>query len=402
MIKIKNNLIKTFIIFLLSINFLILLQKYIYSTDNYFKPSQCNTWYIQLDNELKTNINTDIYDIDLFDTSKETIQKLKINNIKVICYFNAGAFENWREDADEFDLKDIGKPLSGWEGEYWLNIKSDKVKKIMKQRLKLAKEKGCDGVDPDNVNGFINNTGFNITYNDQLKYNIFLANEAHKLGLSVGLKNDLFQIKDLVSYFDFAINEECHQFNECDILNPFIENEKPVFNIEYSKDYINNNEKFRKLCEDSFKRKFKTVVMSLGLNGSLYKSCNSTFPNPIIKINGSSNACIISNSENFLLTVSLISGIKNKKGDYFFWIKIPSEVCYCLQIPFSWELCDCKNPKPVYQGDIISFKDIIILSIKSSIIPSGKYKINFAIDLLPNGIYNKDNCSICSILYQKE
>ena len=43
-----------------------------------------------------------------------------------------------------------------------------------------------------------------------------LADLAHERGLSIGLKNDLDQVADLVDHFDFAINEECCQYEECD------------------------------------------------------------------------------------------------------------------------------------------------------------------------------------------
>jgi len=45
----------------------------------------------------------------------------------------------------------------------------------MRSRLDLAKSKGCDAVEPDNMDGYTNSTGFNLTYRDQLKYNIFIA-----------------------------------------------------------------------------------------------------------------------------------------------------------------------------------------------------------------------------------
>ena len=61
-----------------------------------------------------------------------------------------------------------------------------------------------------------------------------LAEAAHSLGLAIGLKNDLDQIKDLVSYFDFAVNEECFQYGECDTLKPFVAARKAVFGIEYN------------------------------------------------------------------------------------------------------------------------------------------------------------------------
>ena len=42
----------------------------------------------------------------------------------------------------------------------------------------IAVQKGCDGVDPDNVDGYTNKTGFPLTAKDQLAYNKFLAQEA--------------------------------------------------------------------------------------------------------------------------------------------------------------------------------------------------------------------------------
>ena len=74
---------------------------------------------------------------------------------------------------------------------------------------------------------------FPLKYRDQLNYNIWLANQAHARGLSIGLKNDLDQVKDLVPYFDWALNEECFQYDECELLLPFVEAGKAVFGVEY-------------------------------------------------------------------------------------------------------------------------------------------------------------------------
>ena len=53
---------------------------------------------------------------------------------------------------------------------------------------------------------------------DQLRYDVFLANAAHKRGMSALLKNDLDQIPKLLPYFDAALNEQCFQYHECDAL----------------------------------------------------------------------------------------------------------------------------------------------------------------------------------------
>ena len=231
-----------------------------------------DNFYIQLQGDINTSAKANIYDIDLFDSSKELITNLKKQGKKVICYFSAGSYENWREDKETFKSSVIGKALSGWDGENWLDIRDDSVLEIMKKRMDLAKEKGCDGVDPDNVNGYENDTGFDLSYNDQFRYNLSLAEEAHKRGLLIGLKNDLDQINDLVDFFDFEVNEQCHIYNECNKLKPFIDANKAVLNIEYDKKYLNQDQ-FEKLCSQSNQMGLDTLIMPLALDGSFVKSC---------------------------------------------------------------------------------------------------------------------------------
>jgi len=147
---------------------------------------------------------------------------------------NAGGWEDWRADADQFPEDVIGANLDGWEGEKWLDIRRIEVLgPIMEARMDSCKAKGFDGIEPDNVDGFLNDTGFPLTYEDQLRYNIWLANAAHERGLSIGLKNDMDQIADLLPYFDWALNEQCFEYDECETLLPFIDAGKPVFNVEY-------------------------------------------------------------------------------------------------------------------------------------------------------------------------
>jgi hypothetical protein len=40
-------------------------------------------------------------------------------------------------------------------------------------------------------------------------------------------------VSQLVSYYDFAVNEECVTFNECNLLNPFVAAGKAVFGAMY-------------------------------------------------------------------------------------------------------------------------------------------------------------------------
>ena len=241
---------------------------------DWYRPDTNISWQWQLNGKINPNYDVNLYDIDLFDSNVSLIQALKNDGKKVICYFSAGSWENWRDDKDNFPSEIIGNILDGWEDEKWLDISNKKIKPIMLSRLDLAVQKGCDGVEPDNVDGYTNNTGFALSADDQLAYNEFIANEARKRGLSVGLKNDLKQITALEPFFDFTVNEQCHEYNECDKMKPFVDANKPVLNTEYLQDYVDNNYSERdNMCTNSMDLKYKTLVLPLNLDDSFRYSC---------------------------------------------------------------------------------------------------------------------------------
>ncbi len=240
---------------------------------NWFRPVEETTWQWQLTGDINTSYDAEVYDIDLFDVSESTIGKLQAEGKKVIAYFSAGSYEQWRIDASSFSESDLGNPLDGWPGERWVDIRSPEIHSLMLNRLDLAKEKGFDGVEPDNVDGYSNNTGFDLTANDQLAYNRFMANEAHKRGLSIGLKNDLDQIPELVDYYDFSVNEECFEYEECDVLLPFITSGKAVFNAEYSSVLVNSSDARESLCAQANNLKLSTLILPLELDDTFRYSC---------------------------------------------------------------------------------------------------------------------------------
>lgn len=210
----------------------VLLLAFTTASKSWYVPRQGITWNIQYSGKI-IQPTVELFDLDMFDTSAADISRFKKNGTRIICYFSAGSSEDWRPDYAQFKPSDMGKSLSGWPGERWLNVKSDNVRRIMTRRISLSKEKGCDGIDPDNVDGYANNNGLNLTAEDQLNYNMFLADVAHGQNLSISLKNDLDQVKFLEPYFDFTVNEQCYQYKECGKLQPFINSNKAVLEIEY-------------------------------------------------------------------------------------------------------------------------------------------------------------------------
>lgn len=241
-----------------------------------WSPTQNDSLYIQLQGDLKNVSWASVYDVDLFDTSKEKIAALQVQGKKVVCYFSAGSYEDWRSDAKLFPQKSLGKVLDGWEGERWIDVRSKKVRSLMRERLDLAVAKGCNGVDPDNIDGYTNKTGFPLRYADSLSYNRFLAQEAHARGLAVGLKNGMDMLPDLVASFDFAVNEQCNEYHECDVYRDFIKLGKPVFNIEYKTKYRRNlKSAFDALCASSAKLGITSYVFPRNLDGNFVIQCSN-------------------------------------------------------------------------------------------------------------------------------
>ncbi|WP_340380534.1 endo alpha-1,4 polygalactosaminidase [Streptomyces sp. SS7] len=198
-----------------------------------WQPRPGTDWQWQLSGRLDTSVDVPVYDIDGFDHSEETVAALHRDGRKVICYLSTGAWEDWRPDAGDFPKAVIGEG-NGWKGERWLDIRAvDVLEPLMAARLDMCRDKGFDAVEPDNMDGYKNTTGFPLKAPDQLRYNRLLARLAHERGLSVGLKNDLDQIPALVDDFDFAVNEQCAQYDECADLTPFTEADKAVFHVEY-------------------------------------------------------------------------------------------------------------------------------------------------------------------------
>jgi len=194
-------------------------------------------WQWQIGTPLNTSRDlvpyVTVYDIDAFANDADTVSYLHSQGFKVIAYVSFGSWEDWRPDASAFPSSVLGRS-NGWPGERWLDIRSDTVKTIMAARLDMIKQKGFDGVEPDNIDGYSNNTGFPLTAQDQIDYNRWIAEQGHARGLSVGLKNDVEQAAALQPYFEWTLNEECYQYSECDGLQVFTNANKAVFQVEYS------------------------------------------------------------------------------------------------------------------------------------------------------------------------
>ena len=200
---------------------------------SHWQPPQHLTWYWQLQGSVNNSHPAAAYDIDGFDTSASEVSALHAAGKRVICYIDVGTWENWRSGAGEFPSSVLGA-ANGWPGEKWLDIRRLSVlEPIMTARFKMCKQKGFDAVEPDNIDGYENDTGFPISAQDQLTYDEWIAREVHSLGMAVFQKNDPDQASTLEPYFDGALVEQCNDYAECSSYQPYLSAGKPVLNAEY-------------------------------------------------------------------------------------------------------------------------------------------------------------------------
>ncbi|MFD9504905.1 endo alpha-1,4 polygalactosaminidase [Streptomyces sp. NPDC060035] len=225
-----------------------------------WQPEPGVDWQWQLSGRVDTSVDAPVYDIDGFDQDAKTVAALHRKGRKVICYLSTGAWEDFRPDAGKFPASVRGKS-NGWEGEWWLDIRrTDILEPLMETRIAMCAKKGFDAVEPDNMDGYLNTTGFPLTADDQLRYNRLIARLAHRHHLAVGLKNDLPQIPQLVDDFDFAVNEQCAQYDECETLTPFVEAGKAVLHAEYEVPVAEFCPRSRQLKLSSLLKKYELGV----------------------------------------------------------------------------------------------------------------------------------------------
>lgn len=227
----------------------------------WWRPSPGVTWQWQLDGTLDTTLNVQMYDIDMFDTDASTIASLKSRGVVVICYVDVGTWEPGRPDASEFPASVLGNADPDGQGEYWLDIRSSTVQELMQARFETAQTKGCDGIEPDNVDGYENDTGFPLTAADQITYNTWVAGAVHALGMSVALKNDVDQIGELEPLFDFELDEQCFDYDECDTLLPFIQANKAALEVEYGDAGLATT-----ICPQANALKLDTIIKDVNLD----------------------------------------------------------------------------------------------------------------------------------------
>ncbi len=178
-----------------------------------------------------------VYDIDGFDNPAATVAALHARGFHVICYIEVGAAENYRPDYSQMPASALGNVMQGYPDERYVDIRSSAVVRVIENRIAICRRKGFDAIEPDIDDSYTENTGFPLTMADDVAFNRTLADYAHGLGLSYGLKNgdDPAYAAQMVSIVDFALDEQCFEYSTCGAFFPtFRDAGKAVFEVEYN------------------------------------------------------------------------------------------------------------------------------------------------------------------------
>jgi len=209
-------------------------------------------------------------DFDGFETSAATVSRFHARGQRLICYVDAGSWERWRPDAKRFPRALLGRG-NGWPGERWLDVRRlALLEPIITARFRICARKGFDAVEPDNIDGFANATGFRISAGQQLRYDEWIAGEVHRLGMAVFEKNDPGQAAKLEPYYDGVLDEQCNQYAECGAFEPYLRAGKPVLDAEY------RGSLYPGFCSADRRLGIAGALFGLALDGRGFKPCPQT------------------------------------------------------------------------------------------------------------------------------
>jgi hypothetical protein len=229
----------------------------------WYQPVAGLSWYRDL-GDIPEVKDVDLYFINLYSTRNSiNVANMQSNGRTIVyCQIPAGVYNEETETTFSTETLYpeiyVGEQKSQSSYDYWVNIKADTVKDILSQKILYASEIGCDGVNFVDVNLETKDTGFNITLADQIEFNLFLASEAHTLGLSVSFQDVENQIAQISAESDILVSEECFVNGTCSEYESFGE-DKPVLDIEYS-DSINSDIKISDLYLQSKAYNFSPII----------------------------------------------------------------------------------------------------------------------------------------------
>jgi len=248
-----------------------------------WKPQQGLTWDYLLgaDESVIKASNMQVVTFDI-DKAKSVVPYLHSKGKKAICYFSGGTSQE--EKSDFGDYKKAGVVMfdtrSSW-GNYYINIRDrSHLEPLLRARMERARNAGCDAIEVDSL-GLYNHNVKDFTMEDSRVFGTWLGQLAHKVGISIGLKNVAGIAPALEPYFDFAVVESCADSNNvCDYYRSFTNKGKAVFMVHYEDGdpsyKLSSASSIKRIANEAGNRGYSCVLAYKNLKShSTNISCNS-------------------------------------------------------------------------------------------------------------------------------
>lgn len=198
-----------------------------------YVPETDSSWQAQLSGAIDPDLQVELFYLDADFTEPAALGAVRDQGRHYVCYLSAGSFEPWREDAGEFPEQVLGRALSDYPREQWLDTRDETVRAIMGRRVDALAVKGCEGVAPSSLAVHAADTGFDLTLDDALDYATWLAERLHLVGMSAGLSAPLEVTTALADNFDWGLAIDCLEPSGCTAFEPLTAQGKPVLHVEF-------------------------------------------------------------------------------------------------------------------------------------------------------------------------
>jgi hypothetical protein len=201
-----------------------------------------------------------------------------------ICYINGfqtqpDARATWLRDHSDLVLTRHGRPVSdkNWPDEMLLDTSTARhraaILEVIGPVIDGCAAAGFAAVEIDNLDSYTR-SGQALSRSDNQALAALFADRAHRRGLAVAQKNTAEQSEVLHRSvgFDFAVAEECHRWQECDVYRQAYGDQ--VIDIEYTDDLRGT---FAQACADPDSPASMTLrdrqLVRRGEPGWVYRHC---------------------------------------------------------------------------------------------------------------------------------
>lgn len=241
-------------------------------------PAQGLSWQYQLDGVINTQVDADVYTIDL-SYARSDVEEIKALNKFAVCSFSAGTNEDFRFDSADIPDAIQGEFYDEFGSERVLNIRAlESLKPIMEARLDDCVDKGFDGVLLEKVSLFDHTsiaergTSFNIEQAENVRYIQWFAAEAHKRGLALGLKDGVGLVNRVLDDIDFMVADSCFASDWCADAAVVTDANKPVFMVEFAENQV----ELEAMCQTANTYQFSGILRDYQVdgNGDAYQACD--------------------------------------------------------------------------------------------------------------------------------